>query len=614
MIPDDVVEEVRERADLVEVVGEVVKLRRSGKDWKGKCPFHEDRSPSFYVVPDKGFYNCFGCGASGDVFNFVMKRQGLDFVEAVKHVGARFGVEVREVGRAEQEDDPNRSLHEANAFARDFFRETLTNPDSGEGARRYLEGRGIDADTAERFGLGYAPDEWRAFRNAAGTHGIPDEVLLEVGLLTTSERAAEPYDRFRNRIMFPIEDTSGKIVAFGGRIPGSPGPRVPKYLNSPESPVYHKGGLLYGLSWNRYSIRRAAEALVVEGYMDVVALAAGGVDNAVATLGTAMTMRQAALLGRYSRKVLLLFDSDEAGLRATFRAADVLLAEGVHPSVVTLPPGEDPDSVVRSEGPDGLRAWLDGAVDVLERKVQLLQGRGFLDSLEGRRTAVDKLLPTLRAVRDPTLRDLYVDRVSEATGVRRRTLESEIESGGTSSAPSRSGGSGGGRNPGEVRASQAGRRPSRTPPGPSLSSVLGPERKLLLVVLRARDWLDRAVEKVGPEEFQDPHYRAIFEALLDDPELSAPPPDMPPETAGRLEALLGDPEDLEETDRVFEGALAHLAERGFEARRLELLGRLRETADDDERREIVEALQRLRRERPGRWGVARRDPPGRADH
>lgn len=620
MIPDDVVEEVRDRADLVEVVGEVVKLKRSGKDWKGKCPFHDDRTPSFYVVPSKGFYTCFGCGASGDVFNFVMERQGLDFLEAVKQVGARFGVEVRDVGPGSDEaEDPFRAHHEANGFARQFFRDALADPQVGAEARRYLEGRGIDEEARERFGLGFAPDDWRALRTAAVGHGMSEDLLLEVGLLTTSERASEPYDRFRNRIIFPIESVAGKVVAFGGRVLSGAGPKVPKYLNSPETPVYHKGDVLYALHWNRHAIRRASEALVVEGYMDVVALSAGGVEHSVATLGTAMTPEHARLLGRYTRKALLLFDSDEAGLRATFRAADVLLAEGIHPAVVTLPPGEDPDTVVRSEGAEGLRGYLDGAVDVVDRKIQLLEEKGFLDSIERKRTAVDKLLPTLRAAADPTLRDLYVDRVAAATGVRRRTLESELERDVGRPTGHRSADPGAARHgQGGHRGSSSGRpvpsgqaiRGNRRRPTRSLSEVLGPERKLLLVLLGARDWLDRALEKVGPEEFQDPHYRAIFQALVEDPGLDAPPADMPAETARRLEDLLGDPEDLEATDQLFEGAVGQLVARSFDARHHELRAELERAESDEERRRIVEALQHLRRERPGRWGVARRDPTG----
>lgn len=612
MIPDEVVEEVRNRADIVEVIGEVVSLKRSGKDWKGKCPFHDDRSPSFYVVPSKGFYNCFGCGESGDIFSFLMKRSGMEFNDAVKSLGARYGVEVREVGRGDAEDDPLRVYYELNAFARDWFRDRLADPEVGAGARRYLEGRGVDAETAERFGLGFAPDDWRGLRDHATTAGYAEDLLIEAGLLTTSERAPEPYDRFRNRIIFPIESVTGKVLGFGGRILGSEGRGAPKYLNSPETPVYQKGRTLYALGWNRNAIRRDEMALVVEGYMDVVALAAGGVGNAVATLGTAMTSEQATLLARYTQRALLLFDSDEAGLRATFRAGDVLLAAGVHPSVVSFPPGEDPDTVIRGEGPGGLRRYLNDAVDLLDRKIQLLDERGYFRSIDRTRRAVDKLLPTIRAVADPALRDMYVAKVSERTGVRRETLEGEVlrrePPGLAAAAPGpgsrglpessgsgrRSGGPGGGTGSSRSR----GTRPS--------GWGLGPERQLLLVLLRARELVERAAERVGPEDFEDGEARELFQRLMDDPELASDDPALGPDVRERLTALLGDPEEVDHTERVFEESVARLLDRRLQRRREELERELRIAGSPDEKRGILEALNTLRLERRGRWNVIRR--------
>ncbi|MBW3534294.1 MAG: DNA primase, partial [Gemmatimonadetes bacterium] len=407
MIPDDQVEEVRLRADIVDVISDYVPLKKSGKDYKARCPFHEERTPSFYVVPSKGFYNCFGCGASGDVFSFLMKKGGLEFVEAVRHVAGKVGIELRETRQGDEaRDDPNRPLYEVNAFARAFYAERLADPEEGRDARDYLTSRGVDDAIVERFGLGYAPDDWRALRDAAAVHGFDDDLLMEVGLLSTSEKAPEPYDRFRHRVVFPIEELGGRVVAFGARVLGK-GDKGPKYLNSPETPVYHKGDVLYGLSWARHNIRREGAVMVVEGYMDLVSLAAAGFDNVVAPLGTSMTEEQARLLGRYTKRVFLLFDSDRAGLEATFRAGDVLLAAGLSPAVVTLPPGEDPDTVVRKEGRPALQGYLEDAVDVLDRKLQILEREGYLDRIEGRRRGIDGVLSTLRAARDPALRDIY---------------------------------------------------------------------------------------------------------------------------------------------------------------------------------------------------------------
>ena len=580
MIPDDMVEEVRAAADIVDVIGEFVQLKKAGREYKANCPFHEERTPSFYVVPAKGFYKCFGCGKSGDVFSFVMERQGLDFVEAVKHVAGRAGVQVREVKRNREEEDPNRPLHEINGFARDWFRNQLEDAGVGAAARAYLEGRGIGADVAERYGLGFAPDEWRALRDAAAKHGLDEELLLEVGLLGTSERSREPYDRFRGRIMFTIESRSGQVIAFGGRILEGDAKDAPKYLNSPETPVYHKGSNLYGLSWARHSIRREESALVVEGYMDVVSLAANGFENVVAPLGTALTSEQAQLLSRYTKRVLLLFDSDAAGLKATFTAGDTLLEAGLHPAVVTLPPGEDPDTLVRSEGRQGLEQYLDQAVDVLDRKLQILDEKNYFSSIERTRRAVDRLLPTIRAASDPALQDIYVAKVADRTGVRRETLEAEMKRAASGSVPTRVG------------------APSRVPRiAAHKVPKLGAERMLLLLMTKNPDFVERAGEQVGAGDFVDLTYRAIFQALLDDPELRAPPVSMDPVAAQRLQEILSDPEELAHAGRVFEESVARIHVAALDRRSQDLDLRIAAAAGEGEKRTLIEEKERVSRER-----------------
>ena len=593
MIPDDMVEEVRAAADIVDVIGEFVQLKKAGREYKANCPFHEERTPSFYVVPAKGFYKCFGCGKSGDVFSFVMERQGLDFVEAVKHVAGRAGVQVREVKRSQEEEDPNRPLYEINGFARDWFRRQLEDATVGAAAREYLAGRGISADVCERYGLGFAPDEWRALRDAAAKHGLEEEMMLEVGLLGSSERSREPYDRFRGRIMFTIESRSGRVIAFGGRILEGDTKDAPKYLNSPETPIYHKGSNLYGLSWARHSIRREESALVVEGYMDVVSLAAHGFENVVAPLGTALTPEQAKLLSRYTKRVLLLFDSDAAGIRATFKAGDTLLEASLHPAVVTLPPGEDPDTLVRSEGREGLEQYLGQAVDVLDRKLQILDEKDYFSSIERTRSAVDRLLPTIRAASDPALHDIYVAKVADRTGVRRETLEAEMKRAASGSAPTRVAA------PPSVPRIAAHRVPK-----------LGAERILLLLMTKNPDFVERAGEHVGAGDFVDVAYRAIFQALLDDPELRAPPVSMDPVAARRLQEILSDPEELAHAGRVFEESVARMHVAALDRRSQDLDLRIAAAAGDGEKRTLIEEKERVSRERrelhPDDWTTTAR--------
>ncbi len=502
MIPDPIVEEVRIRADIVEVIGEHVQLKRAGKEFKALCPFHHEKTPSFYVVPAKGFFKCFGCGESGDVFSFLMKHLGQGFTDAVRQVAAKVGVDIPDTSASRPEDDPNRVLYEAVAFAEDFFRRALVDDVASEPARQYLARREVPAAAIERFRIGYAPGAWRALREAAHRHDIGDDVLLAAGLIKESERSEEPFDRFRDRIIFPIAEPNDRTVAFGGRL-RVPSEGAPKYLNSPETAIYHKSRILYGLNWSKGAIRREGAALVVEGYMDYVALAARGVEHVVAGLGTALTVEQANLIARYAGKAYLLYDSDTAGLRATFRGADALLRVGVHPIVVSLPTGEDPDSLMRKGDVGALRALLDAAVDVLEKKLQILTEHGYLDDIEGKRRALDRLLPTLRAVVDPALRDLYLARVEERTGVRRETLEHELAESGRARPLADA----------ELRRS----RTRRSEPGAERATPLHrgeAERLLLLLMLRDPTWIGPAAAEVRAEELQDPVFRELFEAVL----------------------------------------------------------------------------------------------------
>jgi DNA primase len=350
----------------------------------------------------------------------------------------------------------------------------------------------------ERYGIGYAPDAWRTLREEAHKHGIEDDVLLAAGLIKESDRGEEPYDRFRDRLIFPIAELSGRVIAFGGRIL-SKSENAPKYLNSPETVIYHKGELLYGLNWAKGSIRREGMALVVEGYMDYVSLAGRGIENVVAGMGTAMTEAQANLLARYSGKALLLYDSDAAGLKATFRTADALLHAGVHPLVVTLPTGEDPDSVVRAGGAAALRPYLHDALDVMERKIQMLEERGFFEDIEGVRRALDRLLPTLRSVVDPALRDIYTARVAQKTGVRRETLEHELE---RSMPP---------EEPPQRRAARAD-RPMKPAP---MRAEHAAERIILKVLISDPTRAQETNASMPIESFRDPRHQEIFRALLE---------------------------------------------------------------------------------------------------
>jgi DNA primase len=603
MIPDSVLDEVRARADIVELIGEQIPLKRAGKDFKALCPFHTEKTPSFHVVPAKGLFHCFGCQESGDVFTFLMKRNGLSFVDAVKLVAVRVGVDIPEGAGERAADEPNRALYEAIAFAADLFRRTLWDDDNGERARRYLEQRGISRDAAERFQLGYALDEWQGLRAAAHRHGIEDDVLLAAGLIKESERAAEPYDRFRDRLVFPVAEVSGRLVAFGGRVLRA-AEGAPKYLNSPETPIHHKGAILYGLNWSKAPIRREGRALVVEGYMDYVSLAAAGIDHVVAGMGTALTAEQANLIARYTARAYLLYDSDYAGLRATFRTADALLRAGVHPLVVSLPDGEDPDSLVRRQGATALAPLLDGAQDTLERKLAMLEERGFFSDIEGSRRALDRLLPTLRAVIDPALRDIYIGRVEQRTGVRRETLEAEIAAevpvygSAVAARNARARWRAGQDGP----STDHGARRGRERPAPSRPDDPGAERLLLLLMIRDPERIDRAVVALRGQDFRGAANLEIFAALAAERESGGALPvgaGLSHAAAERLQELRADRAEVTDAEQTFGDVVADIKVRGLFLQLDELDARMANATTEEksalmrERQEVHRQLREL---------------------
>ncbi len=610
-IPDHLVEQIRDAADIVEILSEHTRLKRSGKTFRGPCPLHGGEGPNFSVDPAKGFYKCFVCGEGGTIYTFLMKHLGMTYPDAIRWTAARVGIEVPDEREERQEEDPDRAFYEVNAFARDWFRKQLWETDGAKAAREYLEKRGVSRESAERFGLGWAPEEWGAFRETARKTGISDAMLLELGLVKESQKGGrEPYDVFRGRVIFPIEDLAGRVVAFGGRILGNAEPHVPKYLNSPETPVYTKGRTLYGLNWAKNAIRKEETVLVVEGYMDFVSLASHGVANAVAPLGTAMTEEQAALIARYCGRAILLYDSDKAGLKATFRTGDELLRAGVEVLVATLPQGEDPDSLVRAQGAAALKRFLDDAVDVLERKIQILERRDYFGSIRGTRQAIDALLPTVRATADEVMRGVYIQRISAKTGVPRETLEKEAAE--TPASERRSGAP-------QMHGRQNGRpEPGRRPDdlGAMARAVIErhlPERILLLLMFRDEAWVERAAAELSPQDFRHPSYGAVFAGLVEaesrgrDPEgewLQVFPPDVLP----LVEELRGDPEaaTLVPADQFFMGSLQLIRARSIQARLAEIGRELTETSDEEAQRKLFREKQELTDELRGTSGYLRK--------
>ena len=379
-------EEVRDRLNIAEVVGDYVRLSPAGAGrLKGLCPFHKEKTPSFQVDTQKGYYHCFGCKASGDVFSFVQQVENLSFSDALRKLAERAGIQL-EVRYGEKS---GRDLYEVNAFALDYFRQHLEGP-----ALDYLLARGLSRETIDTFELGYAPDGWDGLLRLARTRGVPERQLLEAGLLSENPERGRIYDRFRHRVMFPIRDHLGRLVGFGGRVLDD---SAPKYLNTPETPVFKKGELLYGLDRARLELKDGADLVVVEGYMDVLAMHQHGLRGTVASLGTALTAEHAQLLERLgAQSLVLLFDSDQAGLKATLAGLDQVLGSKFRVRATSAPGGKDPADVLQAGGLEALRRALAGGLDEVHYRVQAALDKYGADTSEGKRRMLMELLPRMQ--------------------------------------------------------------------------------------------------------------------------------------------------------------------------------------------------------------------------
>jgi DNA primase len=575
MIPDEIIEQVRDAADLVGIVGEHVELKRTGADYRGPCPFHGGTHRNFAVIPKKGMFYCFVCHEAGDVFTFFMKKLGMDYPTAVREAARRAGITVPERGTSGAGPDPHEPLFAAVALAADWFARQLRESPEAEVAREYLRSRQLDLEAVLPLGLGYAPRGAGLF-DAMKSLGVRDPVLLEAGLAVKRDDGTV-VPRFRGRLLFPIHDLRARVIGFGGRILGA---GEPKYLNSPDTPIFHKGKLLYNLHVAKHAIRKAERAILVEGYFDVLRLTLAGLEETIAPMGTGLSAEQGQLLARYTSHVILLYDSDDAGLRATFRAGDELLRHGLRVSVATLPEGEDPDTIVQRRGPTALEELLKDGVDVFERKIQILDRKGFFASLPGRRRALDRLLPTIRAARDGITRELYLSRAAEAAGIRKEALEREVGSAKTEE----------GRGKREERSVPT--LPSSRLPLPAPS---GAEKALLILMLEGEPWRARVLDTVDADDFEFMPYRAVFEALVEDA------PERLDETAARVfEQLRAEGLGARQPDEVLAGAVGWIEARGLQ-RQVESIDRELPLASEDQKMELVLQKKRLSAEMNARY-------------
>ena len=561
---DTVIANVRSAADIVEFVQQVTPLKQAGRSFKGLCPFHREKTPSFHVDRDKGLFYCFGCGTGGDVFKFLTLTERFTFPEAVEHVAARVGIELPKKRRTQKESDKD-DLYGVMDDASEAFHQALgwtPNP-----AAEYLQQRGVEPEIIRKYGFGYAPDSWDyILRRLGQKHG--DRRLEQVGLITPRKEKSGYYDRFRNRLIIPIHSDSGAIVGFGGRsLDGS----EPKYLNSPESELFNKSRLLYNLHRSRDAMRRYDRAILVEGYFDAIAIDHAGVPGVVASMGTSLTTGQASMLRRYTRNVVIAYDGDSAGRAATLRAAQVLLAVGVNVSALDLQGEKDPDSLVQKYGPDRFLEILSNATDIFE--FGLHEWAADASQLTGREKSerVEQFMPLLSAVTDPVIRNEAAQRVADAFRLEFETVWSRVRE--KAAAPA-----------------TAQERQARAPQATA-------EKIVLTAAIQGRLTADQ-VTRLREEHFEDSACRTIFSIIKGQIASGEPIDFAQVQTHLRGEAELTLLSELSLSDDIDDGVLQRLdenllpLERGYLSRRVQQIQReIADHADDSTRVEQLMSEQ-----------------------
>lgn len=498
-IGQDFLMELKYRNDIESVVGSYVNLKRRGSNLVGLCPFHNEKTPSFTVYPENGSFYCFGCGAGGDVITFIRQIENLDYLEAVKYLADRAGLQVPEDGYDASMQRMKAAVLEINRTAARYFHACLLSP-AGKPALDYLLGRQLTMETIRHFGLGYAPDSWDGLLKHLVSKGYREQDILVADLIGRSKRGTF-YDRFRGRVMFPIIDLRGGVIAFGGRI--LPGAEGAKYMNSSDTPVFKKSRNMFALNFAKNA--GGERMILAEGYMDVISLHQAGFTNAVAALGTAFTAEQARLLSRYTKEVVVTLDADAAGQKATDRAMGILAEAGVGVRVLRIPDGKDPDEFIKKNGPSRFTALLDGAVGDIEYKLFTASKDLDTNTNEGRLAYLKRAADVLAGVEDSIARDLYAGRLADKFGVSKTAILTEAKQAARQ----------------ENRRRQKKQFRELTAPRPGLPPeerthmrAAGAEEGVLAILMRNPDYLDFVKERLSPEDFVTPFHRRVYEGVV----------------------------------------------------------------------------------------------------
>ena len=519
---EDVLEKVKDQMDIVQLVGEYVHLKKSGSNHIGLCPFHNEKTPSFTVSESKQIFHCFGCGEGGDGISFVMKKENLDFVDALKFLADKYGIPWDE--NPDRDDSREKSnLYNINKEAARYFYNNLLN---NKKPREYLAKRGITGEIARKFGLGYATDKWDGLIKHLLEKGFTEDEMVKAGLAGIRKDGSGYFDKFRNRVIFPIIDTRSRVIGFGGRVLDH---NLPKYLNSPDTMVFNKGYHLYGLNLLAGNTDRR-RILLVEGYMDVISLYAGGVNYAVASLGTALTSNQGKLLKRYGDEVLICYDRDRAGIKATLRAIDVLRELEVDPKVVVLPEGMDPDDFIRENGQSGFQKKVNTALTYVDFKVYILKDQYDIEESKGKIDFTREVARIIRDMKSPVEQDVYIEKIASQTGVSREAIEHEVRGGQKTQK----------------------RYKERIRFEPTITKLppahLKAEMDLIGFILMDREYFERISSRIHYEDFQDMDCRFCYRIISDSYEKS--------DTIDK-EALREELSQDQESGEKFNGILNH---------------------------------------------------------
>jgi len=424
-IPDELVEEIRARSDIVEVISDRILLKKSGANYKGLCPFHSEKTPSFIVSPAKQIFHCFGCNEGGNVYQFVMKIENISFPDSVLLLARKYGINITDQKIKGVNSSQKNTLYDVNAMAAEFFQRQLSDLPQGKTAREYLRKRGITDNIIESFKIGYASTSWDGVHQFLKKKGISTDIQNSAGLIKERENGGGYVDRFRERIIFTISDSEGRVVGFGGRVLNDTDSR-PKYLNSPETLVYKKGNILYGLNITKDSIRKSKEAFLVEGYFDLITVYQHGIKNIIATSGTALTEDHARILRRYTDTVTLVFDGDEAGRNASDRGGIVLLNGGVKVKVISLPYGNDPDNFIREKRGEGFLNIARESKTFMEYIINKAIAESDLKSLDEKIRCINSIIPFLSIINNSVERSIYLSLLAEKTGVSEKAIMDEM--------------------------------------------------------------------------------------------------------------------------------------------------------------------------------------------